>query len=619
VVNSNGKAKEAIIEFRLLGPFDVVHAGVSIPVGGAKQRALLAILALHANEVVSVDRLIDELWGERPPESAANTVQVYVSRLRKALESNGARGSNGLIVSRPPGYSLRADPGQIDARRFERLLEEGARRLGVGDADEAAKVLADALALWRGPALADFRLSRFADSEIARLEELRLTAVEERIEADLARGEHARVVAELERVVAEHPLRERPRAQLMLALYRCGRQVEALEVYRDGRRRLVDDLGLEPGPRLQQLERAILAHDPALEAPAAARPRGPTARRPRLRRLVFAILALVLVTTAAGISLFRGGGSDAPAPFPIKAHSVAVIDPATNAVVADLEIGGWPRAITSGDGFVWAARTGDDTVVRIDPVSRLVLDHFSATTPLDVAFGDDAIWIANGNSFDSPNPPGGGTIERYDLATRRLAAIARVGPATAGNAEQTVVAAGREGVWVGNGDSSRVVRLDARTGKIASAVPETIQVAGLAVGAGAVWAADPINNVVFRIDPRTGLVVARIPVADGPRRIAVGEGAVWVIGEFPRSGVWKIDPGANRAVAHIPVRRRANGIAVGEGSVWVTSNTPGHAGPGSVTRIDPRTNEVVATVDLGFSPEGVVTMNGLVWVVVGPS
>jgi DNA-binding SARP family transcriptional activator len=596
----------------------VVDGALSVPVGGAKQRALLAILALHANEVVSVDRLIDELWGERPSESAANTVQVYVSRLRKALESNGARGSNGLIVSRPPGYSLRADPGQIDVRRFEGLVEEGARRLGEGDADGAAEVLASALALWRGPALAEFRFSPFAETEIARLEELRLTAVEERIEAELARGDHARVVAELERLVAEHPLRERLRGQLMLTLYRCGRQVDALEVYRDGRRRLVDDLGLEPGPRLQQLERAILAHDPALEPRVAQRRPASVSRRFRARRVVLAAVACAAITVAGAVALFRGGGSAAPTSVPVKAHSVAVIDPALAALVADLEVGGWPRAITRGGGFVWAARTGDDTVVRIDPVSRLVLDSFAATTPLDVAFGDGAIWIANGNSYDGPDPPGGGTVERYDLERRRLAGV-RVGPATAGNPEQTVVAAGREGVWVGNGDMSRVVRLDARTGKIAAVVPETIQVAGLAVGAGAVWAADPINNVVVRIDPQSGLVAARIPVADGPRRIAVGEGAVWVAGEFPRSGVWRIDPGANRAVAHIPVPARANWIAVGEGSVWVTSNTPGHAGPGSVTRIDPKTNEIVASIDLGFSPEGVVTANGLVWVVVGPS
>jgi DNA-binding SARP family transcriptional activator len=602
----------------LLGPFDVVDGGESVPIGGAKQRALLAILALHANEVVSVDRLIDELWGERPPESAANTVQVYVSRLRKALESNGARGSNGLIVSRPPGYLLRADPGQIDVWRFERLLEDGTRRLGEGDADDAAKILTNALALWRGPALTDFRFSSFAETEIARLEELRLTAVEERIEADLGRADHARVVAELERLVAEHPLRERLRAQLMLALYRCGRQVDALEVYRGGRRRLVEDLGLEPGPRLQQLERAILAHDPALEAPVAEPRPASRSRRFRARWVVLAALACVAITVAGAVALFRGGGSAAPASVPVKAHSVAVIEPASDGLVADLEVGGWPRAITRGGGFVWAARTGDDTVVRIDPVSKLVLDHFSATTPLDVAFGDGTIWIANGNSYDGPNPPGGGTVERYDLETRRLAAV-RVGPATAGNAEQTVVATGPEGVWVGNGDTSRVVRLDAQTGKIATVVPETIQVAGLAVGAGAVWAADPINNVVVRIDPRSGLVAARIPVADGPRRLAVGEGAVWAVGEFPRSGVWRIDPATNRAVAHISVPRRANWIAVGEGSVWVTSNTPGHAGPGSVTRIDPKTNEAVATIDLGFSPEGVVVANGLVWVVVGPS
>jgi YVTN family beta-propeller protein len=300
----------------------------------------------------------------------------------------------------------------------------------------------------------------------------------------------------------------------------------------------------------------------------------------------------------------------------VKPDSVAVVDPRTNRVVEGISTPGWPRGVTAAEGIVLVAVTGDDRIRQIDPVSRLALRAFHATTPLEVAARDGVVWIANGNSFDGPNPPGGGTVERLDLATRTLVQT-RVGPAVPGNAEQTTIAAGAEGVWAGNSDAARVVRLDPRTGRIAGVVPETIQVVGVAVGAGSVWAADAVNEVVYRIDPKTARVVARIPVADGPRRLAVGEGAVWAVGEFPNSGVWRIDPTTNRAVAHISVPTRANWVAVGEGSVWVTSNTPGHAGPGSLSRIDPKTNAVVATVDLGFSPEGVVVENGLVWVVVG--
>jgi YVTN family beta-propeller protein len=401
----------------------------------------------------------------------------------------------------------------------------------------------------------------------------------------------------------------------MLALYRGGRQAEALAVYRDARVRLDEELGVEPTRKLRERERAILVQDPALDPPVAHRARSGRRRR---RAGIALLVALAFAAAILAVAMIRSGsGSSTPVAVAVKADSVAVVDPASNTVVDGISTPGWPRAITASGGFVWVAVTGDDRVRQIDPVSRLALHSFHATTPLDLGARDGVVWIANGNSFDGPDPPGGGTVERLDLDTRKLVQR-RVGPAVPGNAEQTVIAAGDEGVWAGNTDASRVVRLDPRTGSVAAKVPETIQVAGIAVGAGSVWAADPVNGVVVRIDPRTARVMARIPVADGPRRLTVGEGAVWVVGEFPNSGVWRIDPNTNRAVAHVSVPSRANWVGVGDGSVWVTSNTPGHAGPGSLTRIDPETNTVVATIDLGFSPEGVVVENGLVWVVVGP-
>jgi DNA-binding SARP family transcriptional activator len=250
------------MEFRILGPFEVADGERALELGGGRQRALLALLVLHAGEVLSTDRLVDELWPERAPDTAAKIVQVYVSQLRKTL------GREGVLVTRAPGYVVQLGEGALDLRRFEEL---------VGDARHAEPVvkaakLREALALWRGPALADFAYESFAQGEIARLEELRLGALEERIEADLVLGGAAELVPELERLVSSHPLRERPRAQLMLALYRAGRQADALETYREGRRLLDDELGLEPGDELQRLERAILVHDPALDAPAAGHP-----------------------------------------------------------------------------------------------------------------------------------------------------------------------------------------------------------------------------------------------------------------------------------------------------------------------------------------------------------
>jgi DNA-binding SARP family transcriptional activator len=256
------------LEFRLLGPLEVVDGDRSVVLGGAKQRALLAALLLRPNEVVSTDRLIDEVWGGDAPPTAAKVLHVYVSQLRKALDPEGGRR---VIVTRPPGYTIQLAAGELDVQRFERLHREGRAALENGRPEDAARLLGEALALWRGPALGDLVYEPFAQAAIARLEELRVVALEERIEADLARGRDAELVAELETLVGQHPLRERLRGQLMLALYRSGRQAEALEAYQRARAVLVDELGIEPGLPLRELEKAILRQDPALAAAAVAR------------------------------------------------------------------------------------------------------------------------------------------------------------------------------------------------------------------------------------------------------------------------------------------------------------------------------------------------------------
>lgn len=251
------------MQFGILGPLEVLANGRRIALGGDKQRALLALLLINANRTLSREQLIDELWGERPPATAAKTLQVHISRLRKALEQRAANG-DGLVVTREHGYELQVDRDSVDSLRFERLLGEARSELAAGRFGRAAWSLEEALALWRGPPLVEFAYERFVEVEVARLEELRIGALEELIEAKLALGRHAEVVGELDALISEHPYRERLRGQLMLALYRCERQAEALQAYQDARRKLVEELGIEPGERLRELERAILAQDAAL-------------------------------------------------------------------------------------------------------------------------------------------------------------------------------------------------------------------------------------------------------------------------------------------------------------------------------------------------------------------
>ena len=251
------------MEFRILGPLEVIEDGHALDLGGQKPRILLAALLLHANEAVSSDRLVEALWPEKPPETAQKALQVYVSQLRKLLGKD-------RIETVPLGYLLRIGEDELDADRCGRLLEAGLPE--------------DALALWRGPPLSDFAYEAFAQAEIARLEGLRIAVLEERIAAEIDRGHHAELVGELEGLVAEYPLRERMRGQLMLALYRSGRQAEALDAYQQARRALVDELGIEPSRELRELHQAILNQDPALDRAATDLPGADSGRGPFVGR-----------------------------------------------------------------------------------------------------------------------------------------------------------------------------------------------------------------------------------------------------------------------------------------------------------------------------------------------
>src|SRR5881394_1370452 len=252
------------MEFRILGPLEVVEDGEPVALGTLKERLVLGVLLLHANEFVSRDRLIDDLWGEAPPPTARKAVNVYLSKVRKAL---GVAGVD-PITTAAGGYRLHVEPEQLDASRMQVLVAEARERVVKGELETAAERFQEALSLSRGPTLAGLELESRGRDEVAALDELRLTALMDRIDCDLALGRHEQAVGELGVLVSEHPLRERLRAQQMLALYRADRQADALEAYQQARHDLIDELGIEPSESLQRLQQAILRHDPALEAPA---------------------------------------------------------------------------------------------------------------------------------------------------------------------------------------------------------------------------------------------------------------------------------------------------------------------------------------------------------------
>jgi DNA-binding SARP family transcriptional activator len=327
---------------RILGPFQLEEGGRRITIGGVRQRAVLASLLLHANEVVPSEQLLVELWGEDSPPSAANALQAAISRLRRALPP-------GRLITRDPGYALRVFPEELDVEQFEQLISEGRDALAAGSAAQAARTLSQALSLWQGPALADFRYEPFAQAEIARLEELRLACLEERIEADLALGSSAgALTAQLRRLVSEHPVRERLRGQFMLALYRSGRQTEALEVYREFQSVLREELGLETSPLLRELEAAILRQDPALSQGATATG-APLARRP-----------VTVLCVALRVAASSGTALDPEAHEVVHEHTVS-------GLTAVLERYGGKLAISTGErlvGVFGVASVHEDDALR---------------------------------------------------------------------------------------------------------------------------------------------------------------------------------------------------------------------------------------------------------------
>jgi YVTN family beta-propeller protein len=604
--------KESLaLEFGVLGPLEVYRGSSALPLGGQRQRALLTLLLLHANEVVSRDRLIDGVWGETPPRTVEAALRVYLSKLRKLL---GSDGSGVALVTRPHGYMLGIEPEQLDLHRFERLVCEGREALAVRSAEKAAARLGEALALWRGPPLADLGYASFTAATIGRLVELRLCAFEDRIEAELALGHHSDLVPDIEALVAEYPLRERLRAQLMVTLYRTGRQSEALQAYRAARRLLAEELGIDPGPELQHLEKAILVHDPSL-APAPAS-RAAAAHRPR--RLVAAVKAAgshpralwrssrllptlaAILAVAVSVPIFVLGQGGRAGTVLARGNDVAVVEPQTNKVVARVPVGSSPALIREGDGSVWVADQDDQTVTQIDPEKRRVVRTIGiGFRPDDLAASDGAVW-----AFDKE----GGVLEKlpYEETSKRFE--------RRGFAGFDRMAVDDEAVWLSGG--KRLIRVDRDTGQVVKRADVPGDLIGVAVGAGAVWAVTGPAGTVLRIDPRTLAVTDRIAIGTRPgvlslQPIGVATDAefVWVLNGNTAT-VTKIDPELHAVVAMLPLGRGSIGLAAGHGAAWVSNEYDG-----TVTRIDAETDAMTSiTVAPHDRPTDVTVAGGLVWV-----
>jgi DNA-binding SARP family transcriptional activator len=542
------------MEFRILGALEVVEDGRALDVGGPRQRAVLAILALHANQVVSRDRLIDELWRESPPATAQTALQVHVSQLRKALGAD-------RIETRTPGYRLRIEPDELDVVRFEQLVTK-ARRAPAADAGDQ---LRQALDIWRGPPLADLD-DALARPERARLEEERMSAHELRITADLDLGRHEDLIPELEGLVQEHPLRERLRGQLMVALYRSGRQADALEVYREGRRLLDQELGLQPGDELRQLERAILEQDPAL-APSATEQK------------------------AASRLLAR---SEAAA---IPADSVALVDHEEARVVGHVLVGRRPVAVVVGHGSVWVANADDGTVSRIDPGRREVIRTIGIGAPaIDLAVGSDAVWVANGSE---------GTVTRIDPnADAVVDTIDLRGSSDLAWNPTYAVDTGGGLVWVAVGPR-HVVRIDPATDEVVGKTDVRHVPVGVAFHEGTLWVATMAERAL-RIERGASAVMLEVPIGL-PLALTVGERAVWV--SDVQGQIWRINPDTAAVTQTTSVGIGLLGLCAADGAVWATVNAEG-----TVARIDPGGGQVVGHVTVGHAPTDIAFDDGTLWV-----
>ena len=556
------------------------------------------MLVLNAGHVVSSARLIEGVWGEEAPETAATALQGHVSQLRRVLGSD-------RIVTQAPGYRLDCTDDAIDVRRFERLLENGREALARGEPEAALAALDEARSLWRGAPLDDLREAPFA-AAAGPLEALGDEARDERAEAELALGRHESLVPALRDRVREDPLRERPRRQLMTALHRAGRRSEALEVYEDGRRALSEELGIEPGAPLRSLHEQILRDDtPVPAAVAVGRPVGATRRWPLVAGVVVAAAAAV-----AALLLTRGDSAHRAAPA-LRDAGVLRIDADDLDVVAATSLGGTPTSVAAGRGRVWVIDGDDQTVTELTDTGRPRRTFATGATPADLAVAPDGLWLAEGRPRGTQTLAPQATSAAH-LAGPLLAVQARVRlPAAAGEAPETVdqrVAVSAAAAWVIAADG-RLARIP--TG--ADRVDHLFDLGARAVASDGeqTWVLTAGGTLVpvFADRPTTGVPV---DVAPGARLLAVGGGTVWLLD--PDLGrVTRVDPDRPELSRTVDLGPGASAIAYGAGAAWVAD-----AAGGRVLRLDGRTGAPDGKVELGAVPRDIAVSGDGVWVSATP-
>jgi DNA-binding SARP family transcriptional activator/ABC-type branched-subunit amino acid transport system substrate-binding protein len=578
------------VEFRLLGLLEVVGDDGPIRIVRGRESALLALLLLHSDRPLSTDRIIEEIWGESAPASAAKSVHIYISHLRKAvgvdrIETTGA------------GYLLHVAPDELDSERFTRLAAEGRRP--------------EAIALWRGEPLADFRFDAFAQTEIRRLEGLRDELAMDELDDRLEAGGAAESIPELRALVERQPHWERPRGQLMRALYLTGRQSEALDLYRSTRSLLNDELGVEPGPELQRLERAILNHDPELGEPA----RPPLRERARRRRPILYLVAGAILVAAAVVAaavLALSGGSTHQ-----LGNAVAAVG-APGRSISYTVAGTTPANVVVGAGGVWVLNADDRTITRIDPATKRVVKTFATSAaPTDLAAGDGAIWVGSSGAEHGLIETIAATtvVSRVDPSSTQVTGSARLyGANDEAFPDQTLgvsgIAVGPRAVWAVDPDGS-ISRIDPATGALSARV-DAARATAVSVGDVGAWFLTSTSTgtpEIARIDPRTNTVGQTIPVQRSDLvGIAVGAGSVWATDPFG-GVVVRITPGSAPLSRTIPVGFGVTQVTFGDGAVWAAN-----LASGTISRIDPRTDDVTFTRQLAGTPQGLAAGDGSAWV-----
>jgi DNA-binding SARP family transcriptional activator len=653
------------VEFRILGPLEVVEDGNPVALGTLKERLVLGVLLLHANEFVSRERLIDDLWGEAPPPTARKAVNVYISKLRQTLTRDG----HDPIATADGGYRLVVASDLLDVARMQALAVQARERMARGEPGAASQLLEEALALWRGPTLAGLSLESVGRDEVAQLDELRLTALMDRIDCDLALGRHEQVLGELKVLIREHPLRERLRAQQMLALYRADRQVEALDAFAAARHTLVDDLGIEPSEALQRIQQAILRHDASLETstgtatvnglepstqlptPALIDSVGATPRRrfrPRRRQVVLAG-AVILAAAGAAAAILSGSASATPRIVP---NSLVELNPHTGKPILVKRVGEYPGYITITPTAIWTANDGSEDISRYDLKTHKVdTRSVGYGRPYNIVFdrAGDA-FVSNALSNDAP--------AKQSVVVRLYAGHGGTSPGPIFNSRFVPIhfplpyageeAIGGGHVWVIVGEhgpipgDKRVAVLDVATDQVSVLhLDESATSIEFAYGlfwigtyghfppGGTLKPADvpPDDNglEVFRPGDAkpTKIVLLRHGANWGPPWIGAGDGYIWALNCSPNCGtipvitLLKIDPETLKVVQRRDLSASNPGsMAVGAGAIWAANNDS------TISEIDPRTMKTVRTFPFGGKRRQICEMAATrtaLWVSVGTS